>query len=122
MGLPFIILSDQHTLGSLMMQKNLLRQQAQWTEALVDYDFTVVFIPGEKNTIADAMSHYSFSIDSPALIIAGLSEVSVSTDFVSQIKTGYTSVPSVSELSSRDVEPGTGLTRVPAYPGIFQPF
>jgi hypothetical protein len=60
-------------------------------EALADYNFTVVFIPGEKNIIADTMSCYSFSIDSLARIVAGISEVSISTDFVSQIKTGYTS-------------------------------
>jgi hypothetical protein len=45
---------------------------------------------GEEQ-IADAMSCYSFSIDSPVLIIAGISEVSVSTDFITQVKMRYTS-------------------------------
>jgi hypothetical protein len=51
MGLPFIVLSDHHTLGSFLTQKNLSRRQARWTEALADYDFTVVFIPGRRTRL-----------------------------------------------------------------------
>ena len=83
MGLPFVVLSDHLSLRAFMMQENLLRRQAQWTEALADYDYTIIYIPGEKNTIADAMSRNSFSVEAPALIVAGISEVSISTNVVS---------------------------------------
>ena len=91
MGLPFVVPSDHLSLRAFMMQKNLSRRQARWTEALADYEYTIVYIPGERNTIADAMSRYSFSVEAPALVIAGISEVSISTDFISQVKVGYTS-------------------------------
>ena len=44
---------------------------------------SIIYIPGEKNTIADAMSRNSFSVEAPALIVAGISEVSISTNVVS---------------------------------------
>ena len=102
MGLPFVVLLDHHSLQAFRFgspkppsvhdaEEPLETSSAMDRGTLADYDYTVVYIPGEKNTIADAMSRYSFSVDAPALGVAGISEISVSTAFVSQIKVGYTS-------------------------------
>ena len=52
---PFKIFSDHKNLEVFMTTKILNRRQARWAELLSSYDFTIIPIPGKKNS-ADGLS------------------------------------------------------------------
>lgn len=56
LGVPFTIYTDHKTLQNFTTQQNLSRRQARWQEFLGQYDHTIIYIPGEDNTAADALS------------------------------------------------------------------
>ena len=60
MGVHFNVLTDHATLRDFQTQPALSKRQARWLEHLSDFDYTLLYLPGEKNTVADAMSRYSF--------------------------------------------------------------
>lgn len=65
LGLHFKIYMDHCTLESFLSQRDLSRCQARWQEFLVQYDFEILYIKGEDNTIADALSQ----LDHPLRLI-----------------------------------------------------
>jgi len=56
LGTPFTVHTDHRTLENFMTQKELSRRQARWQEFFGQYDFNIQYIPGEENTVADALS------------------------------------------------------------------
>ncbi|KAJ3576959.1 hypothetical protein NP233_g65 [Leucocoprinus birnbaumii] len=60
LGLPFTVLTDHRTLECFESQKHLSRRQARWMELLQQYNFEIVYIKGEENTVADALSRTNF--------------------------------------------------------------
>src|ERR1700683_4860513 len=56
LGIPIMIYTDHRTLQNFDTQRDLSRQQLRWQEFLSHYDMTIVYIPGEDNTVADALS------------------------------------------------------------------
>ena len=56
LGSPFFIYTDHKTLENFNMQKDLLRRQARWIELMSQYDAKIVYVKGEDNTVADALS------------------------------------------------------------------
>jgi RNase H-like domain found in reverse transcriptase/Integrase zinc binding domain len=57
LGIPFTVITDHRTLVNFNTQKDLSRRQARWQEFLSQYDFHIVYVKGEDNTVADALSH-----------------------------------------------------------------
>ena len=55
-GARFRIFTDHKALEFLQTQKNLSPRQTRWLETLSDFDFTIEYIPGETNILADALS------------------------------------------------------------------
>ena len=55
-GASFLIHTDHKTLENFGQQKELSRRQAQWMEFLSQYDGRIVYVKGENNTVADALS------------------------------------------------------------------
>ena len=55
----FTILTDHHNLESFKTKTLLNRRQARWAGELAQYDFTIVFRPGEKNGKANALTYRS---------------------------------------------------------------
>ena len=55
-GRPFTILSDHRSLQHFSTQPLLSARQARWKDALADFDFTIQYIEGPKNVVADALS------------------------------------------------------------------
>ncbi|SGY55487.1 BQ5605_C139g13418 [Microbotryum silenes-dioicae] len=70
LGVGFKILTDHHALAAFMKQGNLLRRQARWTEQLANYDFTIEYVRGPQNTVADALSRHSFPDGDMANVLA----------------------------------------------------
>ena len=55
-GVPFVIYTDHKTLENFDTQRDLSRRQARWMEFLSQYDGKIVYVKGEENTVADALS------------------------------------------------------------------
>ena len=72
-GCPFFVYTDHKTLLNFCTQKDLSRRQARWMEELSIYDCKFVYVRGQDNTMADALSRYpsnSTSSDSSAQLNA----------------------------------------------------
>ena len=55
-GVPFLIYTDHKTLENFHQQKELSCRQARWMEFLSQYDGKIVYVKGENNSVADALS------------------------------------------------------------------
>jgi hypothetical protein len=56
LGMKFFVYTDHCTLQNFDTQKDLSRRQLRWQEFLSQYEMEIVYIPGEANTVADALS------------------------------------------------------------------
>jgi len=56
LGVPFFVYTDHKTLENFHLQRDLSRQQARWMEFMSQYDAKIVYVKGEDNTVADALS------------------------------------------------------------------
>lgn len=66
-GTRFQWLTDHKGLTHLLNQKNLSGRQARWLEKISSFTFTVVYIEGSENVVADALSRL-YSFDSPGTL------------------------------------------------------
>jgi len=100
LGAPVLIYTDHRTLENFDHQKDLSRRQARWQEFLAQYDHTIVYIPGESNTVADALSRLPDTVDenSPLPIAATLS-IQTDSALINSIKSGYKIDPFCSKIS-----------------------
>ncbi|SGY11864.1 BQ5605_C011g06299 [Microbotryum silenes-dioicae] len=93
LGVRFKILTDHHSLAGFMKQPSLSRRQARWTERLADYDFEIVYVRGPENTVADALSCYSFPEDCATRGASDnvnmLAEATLDPAFLKALKDGY---------------------------------
>ena len=55
-GAKFRICTDHEALKHFMTQKDLSGRQNRWLDVLNEFDFTIRYIPGELNVLADALS------------------------------------------------------------------
>jgi len=60
-GSPFLVYTDHKMLLNFHTQCDLSRRQAHWMEDLAIYDCKFVYVKGERNCVADALSHYPFT-------------------------------------------------------------
>ena len=56
LGSPIYIYTDHKTLQNFDTQRELSRRQLRWQEYLSQYEISVVYIRGEDNCVADALS------------------------------------------------------------------
>jgi hypothetical protein len=56
LGIPIVIYTDHCTLENFNTQRDLSRRQLRWQEFMSQYDMNIVYIQGEDNTVADALS------------------------------------------------------------------
>ncbi len=55
-GAKFTILTDHHPLKYLDTQKTLSRKQARWVEFMQEFNYSITYIKGKSNIVADALS------------------------------------------------------------------
>jgi len=93
LGSCFFIFTDHKTLQNFNSQKDLSMHQMWWMEYLSQYEYSIHYINGKMNCIADALSHYPETIACnnlpPALPIASIFEVNSDPSFLDDIRTGY---------------------------------
>jgi hypothetical protein len=58
LGSQFFIYTDHKTLQNFNVQKDLSRLQARWMEFMSQFDAKIVYIKGDENTVADALSRF----------------------------------------------------------------
>jgi hypothetical protein len=56
LGISIYIYTDHQTLENFDTQQDLSRCQLRWQEFMSQYDMTITYIPGEDNSVADALS------------------------------------------------------------------
>lgn len=56
LGTHIYVYTDHKTLENFNTQKDLSRRQLRWQELMAQFDMTIVYIRGEDNTVADALS------------------------------------------------------------------
>ena len=55
-GTPFIVHTNHHTLEHFLTQHDLSCCQLHWQKLLFQYNFTILYVPGTENTVANALS------------------------------------------------------------------
>ena len=68
-GARFCWFTDHKGLIHLLKKKNLSGRQAQWLEAISEFDFEIVYVPGMSNILADVLSRI-YSNDAPGTVRA----------------------------------------------------
>jgi hypothetical protein len=109
LGCPVTVYTDHCTLEYFDSQRHLSRRQARWQEFMSQFEIKIVYIKGEDNTVADALSHLPDDPEDPisdaadelvpnyeawrADISAPILTISADTKFLNDVKLGYTSDP-----------------------------
>ncbi|KAJ3474978.1 hypothetical protein NLI96_g12135 [Meripilus lineatus] len=96
LGEHFTIYTDHRTLENFQTQKELSQRQARWQELMGQYDFEIVYVPGELNTAADALSRLPDDIDIIAAIAhapTGALRIAADPEWIRRVKRGYQSDP-----------------------------
>jgi len=65
-GIPFVVYMDHKTLENFNHQKDLSRRQARWMEFLSQYDCKIIYLKGDDNSMADALSQTTFDAEKEA--------------------------------------------------------
>lgn len=84
LGMKINVMSDHHSLTYLLKQRNLSRRQARWTEVLADFDLNFVYIKGEDNSVADALSRKMID-DHPEVDQVTIASIAALTEFGSHL-------------------------------------
>lgn len=72
LGVKFRIFTDHKALEYIMTQRHLSPRQHRWVDVLNEFDFSINYIPGHTNILADALSRiYS---DEPQGVVRATSE------------------------------------------------
>jgi hypothetical protein len=95
-GSHIYVYTDHKTLQNFNIQKELSRRQARWMEFLSQFDYSILYINGPDNTVADALSRLPDTVDEPTpsttpVVVAAVFNVLEDPLVLADIKAGYTS-------------------------------
>ncbi|GAA5879222.1 hypothetical protein JCM16303_003124 [Sporobolomyces ruberrimus] len=94
LGEKVTVLTDHETLKHLKTQPDLSKRQSRWLETLADFDLDIRYLPGEKNTIADGLSRFSFEVDQDeGVSMRSISSATIDSKVLTKIKEGYKDDP-----------------------------
>lgn len=97
-GTHFRIFTDHEALQVLGTQKHLSPRQARWLEVLADFDYSVTYLPGEQNILADSLSRI-YSAERKGTVPAP-------SEYVPPVDEDDEIVPSIEHLISAPVTVG----------------
>jgi hypothetical protein len=107
LGYTFEVWTDHKTLEHFNTQRDLSRRQARWMEFLSQYDACIRYLPGDQNTVADALSQLpDTETTTIASIFAQTRGRKIRTGFeledaiLDEVKQGYASDPFTEKLTS----------------------
>ena len=115
LGSHINIYTDHWMLKNFDLQHDLSRHQCRWQEFLSQYDYTITYIKGEDNTVADAMSRLpdDATVDNPLptdlndILLAAMLSIAPDDSLIKTIKAGYDLDPFCIKLQkSPDSFPG----------------
>ena len=95
LGTHIHIHTDHKTLQNFDFQRDLSQHQAWWMEYFSQYKYTITYINGKHNTVADGLSHLPDSIDNELSILLTTSVFTVKSNLkvITCIKNGYQEDP-----------------------------
>ena len=93
LGTRFTIYTDHRTLECFQGQRDLSRRQARWQEFLAEYDFSIEYVKGERNTVADALSRMPEGGEEGSDVVATILTISTDSKISEDIRVGYQSDP-----------------------------
>ena len=110
-GQPFKVYTDHRSLTHLFTQPSLSKRQLRWMEFLSEFDFTIEYIKGEQNVVADALSRRAdHAVESSDAAVQGaecraqVTAVSSATSpLLEEIKHAYTADPLCARVLAGDV-------------------
>jgi hypothetical protein len=79
-GRSIRIVTDHKTLEFFSTQRKLSYQQMRWIDYLSRFTYTIQYVPGEENVVADALSRYYLGAE-PELAQLGLGQDYVDADY-----------------------------------------
>ena len=91
LGMHIHICTDHKTLQNFDFQRDLSQRQARWMEYLSQYEYTITYINGKCNTVADVLSHLPDSIDNKLSILLTTSVFTIKSNpkLITRIKNRY---------------------------------
>lgn len=92
LGTHINIYTDHKTLQNFNFQCDLSQHQAHWMEYLSQYKYSITYINGEKNTVADALPHLPDAPCAPN-VVSTIFSIESDPNLLIQIKDGYQSDP-----------------------------
>jgi len=106
LGSEILIYTDHRTLEAFNGQRNLSRRQCRWQEFLAQYDYKIIYIKGEDNTVADVLSCLpndpTFDHELPSgiddVLLAAVFSISGDASLLADIKNGYNEDPFCEKL------------------------
>lgn len=87
LGTRFKVYTDHRTLEHFMTQKDLSHRQARWQEFLAQYDFQIIYVQGQENSVADALSRVEPEM--PSLVATPVFSIAADLQLLNEIKDGY---------------------------------
>nr|GAT43224.1 reverse transcriptase-RNase H-integrase [Mycena chlorophos] len=69
-GAKVYVYTDHRTLENFQTQKDLSRRQARWMEFMSQFDLKIIYVPGDENAGADALSRTNFYDEEVAPTVA----------------------------------------------------
>jgi hypothetical protein len=110
LGIKFRWYTDHKGLTYLLKQKGLTGRQARWLEKIGEFDFEVHYVPGEQNTLVDALSRM-YSEDKSGTVRAQ-SEYTVHDEGLSSLSVSLTSAPVLVGAEARALAIKPALTHL----------
>lgn len=75
LDVPFTVYTDHRTLENFNCQKNLSHHQSRWQEFLGQYNFSIKYIKGEENIVADALSRVNVVDPATCASVAAIHDI-----------------------------------------------
>jgi hypothetical protein len=99
LGVAITIYTDHCRLENFDQQNDLSHQQAHWQEFLAQYDHEIMYILGDANCVANALSRLPNAINDVPVPLASMLTIETDPMLLQNIQDGYLANPFCTKLS-----------------------